>query len=383
MTSYRSGLSLGILGGGQLGKMLSLAAADLHISSIVLDTSPDCPASIACSKFIQGDFREYDAVYHFGQMADVITIEIENVNTDALIRLAEEGKIVHPNPQVIRIIQDKGLQKNFYAEKKLKSPDYILCDNAAQVRKLIAEGKISFPFVQKSRKAGYDGRGVAVINSSAELSLLMNVPCVIEKKIAIKKELSVIAARNIHGDTKCFPPVEMIFDTRANLVKYLISPAEIENKIALKAEQLAKAVIEAFGISGVLAVEMFLDENDELLINEVAPRPHNSGHHTIESAYTSQYEQHLRAIFGFPLGSTALITPSVMLNLLGEEGFSGEAKYIGLEKCLETEGAKIHIYGKKETKPFRKMGHITILDKSIEGAKKKAENIMQHIKIIA
>jgi len=374
---------IGILGGGQLGKMLCASAANWHLETVVLDPLLNCSASLYCKNVYTGDFTDYETVYRFGQLADIITIEIENVNTEALIKLAEEGKTVYPNPHKLQIIQDKGLQKEFYVKNNLKSPPYIICENKEEVKELITKGKISFPFVQKLRKAGYDGKGVAVVNTSDDLHKLMDAPSVLEQKVKIKKELSVIAARDIFGNVNCFTPVEMIFDEQANLVKYLICPAQITDRISEDAITLATKTIKAFDIVGILAVELFLDENDELLINEVAPRPHNSGHHTIESAFTSQYEQQLRAILGLSLGSTEMIIPSIMLNILGEPGYKGKVKYEGLEKCMEIEGVKIHLYGKIEIAPYRKMGHITILDKSIENAKKKAEYIVNHLKVIA
>jgi len=374
---------IGILGGGQLGKMLCASAANWHLETLVLDPLLNCSASLFCNNVHTGDFTDYETVYRFGKLADIITIEIENVNTEALIKLAEEGKAVYPNPHKLHIIQDKGLQKEFYVKNNLRSSPYIICENKEEVKELITNGTISFPFVQKLRKAGYDGKGVAVVNTSDDLHKMMDAPSVIEQKVKIKKELSVIAARDAFGNVNCFTPVEMIFDKQANLVKYLFSPAQISDCIAKNAITLATKTIKAFDIVGILAVELFLDENDELLINEVAPRPHNSGHHTIESSFTSQYEQQLRAILGLSLGSTEMIMPSLMLNILGEPEYRGTVKYEGLEKCMEIKGAKIHLYGKTETKPYRKMGHITILDNSIENAKQKAEYIINHLKVIA
>ena len=373
---------LGILGGGQLGKMLCIPAANWHLKTLILDPTADCPASIVCNNVHVGNFTNYDTVYKFGQLVDIITIEIENVNVDALIKLKQEGKTVHPDPLALRIIQDKGLQKEFYAQNKLNSPPYILCENKNAVLEQIESGKIIFPFVQKLRTAGYDGKGVSVINTQKDTHKLMDASCVIEQKVNIKKELSVIAARDVDGNVKCFTPTEMVFDDDANLVTLLICPAQIIESIAQKAEALAMETIKAFGIVGLLAVELFLDVNDELLINEVAPRPHNSGHHTIENAITSQYEQQLRAVMGLPLGSTETILPAVMINLLGQPGYNGPVKYQGIEQCMAIDGAKFHIYGKVETKPFRKMGHITIIDQSIESALEKAEQIQKTLKVM-
>lgn len=375
-------IKLGILGGGQLAKMLCSAAANWHIETSIFSPVSECPAALVCNHIYSGNYNDYQTVYNFGKLADIITIEIENVNTEALIKLSEEGKAVFPNPHKLRIIQDKGLQKEFYKEKGLNSSPYILCEGKIEIKKRIKKGSISFPFVQKLRKAGYDGKGVAVINSSDDLHKLLDEPSVIEEKVKIKKELSVIAVRDISGNTKCFTPVEMFFDERSNLVKYLVSPAKINQEVKKNAIALATRTITEFDIVGILAVEMFLDKNNNLLINEVAPRPHNSGHHTIENSYTSQYEQHLRAILGLPLGNSEIIIPAVMLNILGEPEYSGVVKYQGLEECMQIHGAKIHLYGKPETKPYRKMGHVTILDNDINNALKKAEYITKHLKVI-
>jgi len=374
---------LGILGGGQLGKMLCIAAAPWHLNTFILDPDENCPASLVCKNVHKGNFTDYETVYRFGQLVDIITIEIENVNVEALFKLKEEGKVVYPDPAALQLIQDKGLQKEFYAKNKLSTSAFALYESKQQVLDNIKNGKIKFPFVQKTRKAGYDGKGVAVVNSEKELGLLLDGACVIEEKINFKKELSVIAARDTQGHIKCFDIVEMVFDEQANLVTSLLCPAQVSTIIAKKAEELATATIKAFGITGILAVELFLDANDNILINEVAPRPHNSGHHTIEACVTSQYEQHLRAVLGLPLGSTEIIMPSVMINLLGAAGYSGNAIYEGIDKCMEVEGAKFHIYGKAQTKPFRKMGHVTIIDKSAESAIKKAEFVQKNLKIIA
>lgn len=382
-STYFYNKKLGILGGGQLGKMLCIAAAPWHLNTFILDPDENCPASLVCKNVHTGNFTDYETVYRFGQLVDIITIEIENVNVEALFKLKEEGKIVHPDPAALQLIQDKGLQKEFYAKNKLSTSAFNLYESKQQVLDNIKNGKIKFPFVQKTRKAGYDGKGVAVVNSEKELDLLLDGACVIEEKINFKKELSVIAARDAQGHVKCFDIVEMVFDERANLVTSLLCPAQVSTVIAKKAEQLATATIKAFGITGILAVELFLDANDNVLINEVAPRPHNSGHHTIEACVTSQYEQHLRAVLGLPLGSTEITMPSVMINLLGAAGYSGNVIYEGIDKCMEVEGAKFHIYGKAQTKPFRKMGHVTVIDKSLESAVKKAELIQKNLKIIA
>lgn len=376
-----SELKLGILGGGQLGKMLANAAAQWSINTFVLDPLNDCPASSVCNTFVNGDFKNYYDVYSFGKLVDILTIEIENVNTDALIQLAKEGKIIYPEPGKLQIIKDKGLQKNFYQKYEFPSPVYALYNDKLSIIKAIEDGIQKFPFVQKLCRAGYDGKGVSVIKNKEDLIRLLDGESVLEDLIDIQKEISVIVARNAIGEIAVYPPVEMIFNPAANLVEYLLSPAEIDLKSSKDVCDLAVAVISAFEITGILAVEMFLDKNNKIYINEVAPRPHNSGHQTIEGAYTSQYEQQLRAILGLPLGSTELISPSIMLNLLGEPGYIGSTRYIGLDECMKIEGANIHLYGKNETRPFRKMGHVTIIDSNIESAKEKAKIIQQTLKV--
>ncbi len=378
-----SSLKLGILGGGQLGKMLISKTNQWGITTFVLDPDSNCSAASQCNTFIKGDFKNYDDVYSFGKLVDVITVEIENVNAEALIQLKKEGKTVFPEPDVLQTIQDKGLQKEFYKKHNLPSSDFLLFENVSEIKEAINTQKIKFPFVQKLRKSGYDGKGVVVIKNESKLNDLLEGTSIIESLVEIKKEISVIVARNAKGEIEAYPSVEMLFNPTANLVEYLISPSEISPQIEKTAANLAIKTIEGFGLTGILAVEMFLDNNDKLFINEVAPRPHNSGHQTIENCFTSQYEQHLRAILGLPLGSTNIIMPAIMLNLLGESGYTGLAQYKGLMDCLKIEGVNIHLYGKKETRPFRKMGHVTIIDKDLSSAKKKAEFVQKTLKIIA
>lgn len=378
-----STFKLGILGGGQLGKMLTLAASNWDVNTYVLDPNNECSAATTCSKYVQGDFTSYEDVYNFGKEVDLITIEIENVNIDALKQLKAEGKNVYPDPQILEIIKDKGLQKTFYKEHNIPSSEFELFNDEQAIKDAVQKGDLTIPFVQKSRSEGYDGKGVKVVTTLDDLNELLPGPSLAEKKVQIKKELSVIVARNPSGDIKCFPIVEMEFNHEANLVEYLLCPAEVSNEIAEEAKELAIKLVKAMEFEGLLAVEMFLDTDGNILINEVAPRPHNSGHHTIESAFTSQYEQHLRAILDFPLGVTEAKIPSIMLNVLGEPGYEGEVKLSGLKECMSCEGVKLHMYGKKITKPFRKMGHITILDKDIEQAKKKANYIKENFKVIA
>ena len=374
-------LKLGILGGGQLGKMLCQAASNWNLHTTVLDPTIDCPSAPYCSEFIHGNFRDYEDVIKLVGKVDVATIEIEHVNVEGLKFLVENGIDVRPSPEIISVIKDKGLQKTFYSEKGLPTSKFSLVDGPAEVLEKLEKRDLNLPFVQKLCREGYDGRGVLVVDSEEKLSGLLEGPSVIEDLVDIQKEISVIVARSGVGEVKCFSPVEMVFNYEANLVDYLISPADISPVLSKEAEDLAVKTVESFGLIGLLSVELFLTSDNRLLINEVAPRPHNSGHHTIESCITSQYEQHLRALFDLPLGNTDIKTPSVMLNILGANGYEGFAKYDGLNDCLKVEGASIHIYGKKQTKPFRKMGHVTILDENIEKALDKANFIKQNLKV--
>ena len=375
---------IGVLGGGQLGKMLALAAGPYHLPIALMDESSTFPAAPYAYRFVEGSFKDYDSVYNFGKTVDILTIEIEHVNTAALHQLKTEGIKIHPSPEALDIIKDKGLQKQFYEQHRIPTADFKLYVNEQEVKQAVDDGQLELPFVQKSRTAGYDGRGVSVIKTQDDLqNKLLPGACVIEDLVELNKEIAVIAARNEQGEIQTFPAVEMIFNPIANLVEFLSCPASISQDIANKADQLAQQVIEAYDICGLLAVELFLDKNGELLVNEVAPRPHNSGHHTIESTYTSQYDQHLRAILNWPLGSTEIKTPAVMVNLLGAADFTGPAYYEGLDQCLALPGTNIHLYGKAITKPFRKMGHVTVLGHSIEEAMHKAKQVQDKLRVIA
>lgn len=378
-----TGFKVGILGGGQLGKMLALAAQNWELETWIMDESKDFPAGSVCNHFVEGNFKDYADVYNFGKQVDVLTIEIEHVNTEALLQLEAEGLKIHPSPTALNIIKDKGLQKQFYVDKNLPTSSFEYYENASAINSAISSGVIQFPFVQKSRTAGYDGRGVAVIKSKEDLSKLMDTSSIIEPLVDIQKEIAVIVARNEDGEVRAFPPVEMEFNPIANLVEFLFCPADISSSISERAIQIAKQTIQAYNVCGLLAVELFLTHDNEILINEVAPRPHNSGHQTIDSAICSQFQQHLRAIINYPLGDTRAKLPSVMVNLLGAEGYTGKAQYLGLAQCFGVDGAKFHIYGKAITKPFRKMGHVTILDPDLEKAKEKARFIKDTLKIIA
>jgi 5-(carboxyamino)imidazole ribonucleotide synthase len=370
---------LGILGGGQLGKMLLQAASPWHLHTSVLDPNEQCSAAGLCDTFTKGSFKNYDDVMAFGQTVDYITIEIESVNTDALEALEKQGKVVHPAPHIVRLIQDKGLQKSFYADHQLPTSDFTLYDDAEAIKKDLEQGKLELPFVQKLRKDGYDGRGVQLVRTTADLDQLFTQPSVVESLVDIEKELAIIVARNGKGEVRTFPAIEMEFNPKANLVEFLFSPANIAASVEKEAAAIATRLITALGMQGILAVELFLTKSGTLLINEVAPRPHNSGHHTIEANITSQYEQALRALFDLPLGNTATIVPSVMVNLLGAEHYQGQVYYENLEECLAIEGCKVHLYGKTETKPFRKMGHATVIDNDLNRAKEKAKKVKDRL----
>lgn len=369
---------LGILGGGQLGRMLIQAAIDFDFKIKILDPDADAPCRYIAHEFVNGSLKDYETVMAFGEDCDTITIEIENVNVDALEALEKQGKRVYPQPSVLRIIQDKRIQKQFYKENNLPTADFILTENQAA----LANHLDFLPAVHKLGKEGYDGKGVQVLRTASDLSKAFDKPSVLEKMIDFDKELAVIVARNADGQMKTFPVVEMVFHPEANLVEYLFAPAQISDEIAQKAEKIAKNVAQSFGIVGLLAVEMFLTKDGEILINEVAPRPHNSGHQTIRANDVSQFEQHLRAILNLPLGDTKAHSMSAMVNLLGEEGYSGEAIYEGIEKCIAIGGIHPFLYGKKLTKPFRKMGHVTIIAEDFEKLKEKVIFVKENLKVV-
>jgi 5-(carboxyamino)imidazole ribonucleotide synthase len=376
-----SNLKLGIIAGGQLGKMLIQEASKWDIITYVLDQDENCPSRFISSHFVQGDRLDFDTVYNFGKELDLITYEIESINVEALFRLKSEGIKVLPDPSILELVQDKGLQKEFYHKHGIPTSPFEIYEGREPVIRALREGKLNYPFVQKLRKGGYDGRGVAIISSEKDDQKLLDGPSLIEEKVDIEKEISVIAARNSAGDIKCFPAVEMVFDKSANLVDRLVCPSGISEDLSEQAKQVATKLMKDMDITGLLAVEFFIDTKGKLLVNEVAPRPHNSGHHTIESVITSQYEQHLRAILNLPLGSTYLKMPAVMVNLLGEKGYKGPVKYEGLGESMAIEGVKIHIYGKKVTWPMRKMGHITVMSERLDKAIENAEKVKDTIKV--
>ena len=367
---------LGVLGGGQLGRMLIQSGIDLNIEFNVLDPDPKAPCH-QISNFTVGKLTDYDTVVAFGETCDLITIEIENVNTAALKHLVRMGKRVFPQPDVIELIQDKRVQKLFYRQNDIPTADFILTED----RNDVIKQKAFLPAVHKLGKGGYDGQGVQILRSENDLPKAFDAPGVLEKLIDFEKEIAVIVSRNERGEVMAFPSVEMVFHPEANLVEYLLSPAQISSAADDVAWQLATKVITKLNMVGVLAVEMFVTKDKQVLVNEIAPRPHNSGHHTIEANVTSQYQQHLRAILGLAPGRPDPILPAAMVNLLGEEGHTGVANYVGLEEVLAIEGTHVHLYGKKTTKPFRKMGHVTIVDGDIESLKKKINFVKKTLKV--
>jgi 5-(carboxyamino)imidazole ribonucleotide synthase len=379
MAKQISELKLGILGGGQLGRMLIQQAINYNLTTLVLDPDPDAPCKNIANKFECGSITDFDTVYNFGKKADIITIEIEKVNIEALEQLEKEGKLVFPQSRVIRLIQDKGVQKQFFKENDIPTAPFQLVNTKADLN----NGNFAFPYILKQRKDGYDGKGVMKISNLSDIDKAFESPSLIEELIDFDKEIAVIVSRNPNGDMKTFPMVEMEFNAEANLVEFLISPSTYPEEIQHKAEKIALNIASALNITGILAVEMFVTKNGDILVNELAPRPHNSGHHTIEGNYVSQFEQHLRSIFNLPLGDTRSISNAVMINLLGEKGHDGLAKYDGLEKIMAIDGVYVHLYGKKYTKPFRKMGHITIVDQNREKAIEKARYIQQTLKVVS
>lgn len=377
--NFNNSLNIGILGGGQLGRMLIQSAIDLDLNIHILDPDPDAPCMHLCKRFTQGEFTDYETVLNFGKDLDILTIEIENVNIEALKKLRDMGKKVYPQPEVIELIQDKRTQKEFYKKNNIPTADFVLTEN----RKHVEEFEAFLPAFHKLGKGGYDGKGVTPISSKKDFPNAFDAPSLLEKRVDYEKEISVIVARNEQGEITTFPVVEMVFDPVYNLVDYLISPAQISDKHADRAAYIAKQIAKSLGIVGILAVEMFLTKDGQILVNEIAPRPHNSGHHTIKANVTSQYDQHWRCILGLPLGNTDVHKLSAMVNILGTEGYAGRAVYVGLHEVLKQDGMHIHLYGKKRTKPSRKMGHIIIMDNDLASLKKKVKIAKDTIQVIA
>jgi len=383
MNYFSSDFKLGILGGGQLGKMLLFDTRKFDIQTYVLDPSEEAPSRMACNQFFKGDLMDFDTVYQFGKKVDVLTFEIELVNLEALEKLENEGLKIYPSPKTLRKIQNKGTQKDFYTEHSIPTAAYKRFNDLKTLVVELLDSKLKLPFVWKCTEFGYDGNGVKIIREMSDLDNLPNVECIAEEMIPFKNELAVIVCRNPSGEIKTYPVVEMEFHPEANQVEYVICPARIDEKVAEKARAIALNVSKNFNHVGLLAVEMFQTHDDQIIVNEVAPRPHNSGHYSIEASFTSQFENHVRAILDLPLGNTDSKVAGIMVNLVGEEGFSGNVVYKNIEKILGWYGVTPHIYGKKETRPFRKMGHVTIVNENMTEARKIAEDVKNTIRVIS
>jgi 5-(carboxyamino)imidazole ribonucleotide synthase len=370
-------MKVGILGGGQLGRMLLQAAANYDLTTYVLEKDPNCPAAHLCHHFTAGDILDYETVYQFGKHLDALTIEIEAVNVEALEQLEKEGVRIVPTPSAIRTIKNKITQKQFYATHEIPTANFVITDTASA----ISQHAHLLPAVHKLAEGGYDGKGVQVIENEHDLSLGFNAPAVLESKVKIAKELALIVGMNAQGETVIFPPAEMIFDPVYNLLDYQLSPAKIEEKQLWKAEAIARKIVQALKSPGLFAIELFIDDKGDILVNETAPRVHNSGHHTIEANYSSQYDMLLRIILNYPLGNPAPILPSAIVNLIGADGNSGEVVYEGLDEVLKMENVFVHLYGKTSTKPGRKMGHVTIISADYLDLTHKANKIKHTLKV--
>ena len=379
---FSSNFTLGILGGGQLGKMLLYETRKFDIKTSVLDPSKNAPCKIACDTFEVGDLMDFETVYNFGKKVDVLTFEIEHVNIDALEALEKEGITVYPSSNTLRNINDKITQKKFYQTHQIPTSAFQIFNSKDELIVAINKYEIRYPFVWKQSTGGYDGMGVCIVRNKEDLANVKDTPCIAEKLIPFVNELAVIVSRNPNGEVASYPVVEMEFHPEANQVEYVICPARIENNIAERAKKIAEKVSNSFEHVGLLAVELFQTEEGEILVNEVAPRPHNSGHFSIEGSLTNQFEQHIRAILNLPLGNTKSKIAAIMVNLVGEEGYTGDAYYKNLEQILNLDGVTPHIYGKKQTRPYRKMGHVTIVNNDISKARKIAEVVKNTIKVI-
>ncbi|MFY8186769.1 MAG: 5-(carboxyamino)imidazole ribonucleotide synthase [Flavobacterium sp.] len=383
MNFFSSDFKIGILGGGQLGKMMLSETRKFDVQTLILDPSAEAPAQFGAHQFFQGDLMDFQTVYDFGKKVNVLTIEIENVNIDALAQLEQEGLAVYPSAKTLQLIQNKGIQKDFYKNNQIPTSAHQRFENLELLVKAVENNEISLPFVWKAAQFGYDGNGVKIIRKIDDLQFLPNQECIAEALVSFKNELAVIVVRSSKGEVATYPVVEMEFHPEANQVEYVICPARIEPTIAENARKIALHLSEKMGHVGVLAVEMFQTFDNEILVNEVAPRPHNSGHYSIEGSFTSQFENHIRAILGLPLGNTDTKLPAVMVNLVGAEGFSGNVVYENIDKILTMKGVTPHIYGKRQTRPFRKMGHVTIVNENMTEARAIAEDVKKTIRVIS
>lgn len=372
-------IKAGILGGGQLGRMLLQAAANYPVETFILENDENCPSAHLCHHFTKGDISNYDDVYNFGKGLDALTIEIEAVNVEALEKLESEGVKIYPKPATLRIIKDKILQKQFYKDNEIPTSDFVITQSKSELYQHIT----FLPAAHKIGMGGYDGRGVELMRIKEDMEKGFDAPAVLEKLVSIKKEIAVIVAVDDKGNNALYPSVDMVFDNRLNLLDYQISPADLPEKILWKVEAVALKVVKDLKSPGIFAVELFVDINDNVFVNETAPRVHNSGHHTIEANFSSQFDMLWRVMLGYPLGCTEHILPAAIVNLLGEEGNKGPVFYEGLKEILQIENVFVHIYGKKETKPGRKMGHITILSKEKQELIHQANRIKQTVKVLA
>lgn len=369
----------GILGGGQLGRMLLQAAANYPVETFVMENDPGCPAAHLCHHFTKGDIKNFDDVYNFGKGLDALTIEIESVNEDALEKLQAEGVKIYPSPAALKIIKNKILQKQFYKDNEIPTSDFIITQNKNELQ----QHSSFLPAAHKIGMGGYDGRGVELLKTANDIERGFDAPAVLEKMVLVKKEIAVIIAVNDKGENTIYPPVDMVFDMRLNLLDYQISPANLPEKLLWKVEAVALKVVKSLNSAGIFAVELFIDANDNVLVNETAPRVHNSGHHTIEANYSSQFDMLWRVMLDYPLGNTEHILPAAIVNLLGAEGYNGPVVYEGLQEVLKTDNVFVHIYGKKETKPGRKMGHVTIISSDKQELIHQANRIKHKLKVIS
>ncbi len=377
MKHSTSNFTLGILGGGQLGKMLLQVTSRLSIKTNILDPSDESPCKNMCSNFTVGNLMDFESVYNFGKECDLITYEIEHINVDALEKLENEGIKVHPSSSTLRIIQDKSRQKEFFVKNKIPTSKFTYYSSLEDLN----YSELKYPCVWKKTKFGYDGYGVKILNSKEDLNDLPDTQFIIEDMVPFKKELATTIARNESGDIEIFPVVEMMFNETSNQVEFVICPAQISSEINEKAKEIALKVSESFKQVGLMAVEMFLTKDDEILVNEVAPRPHNSAHYSIEGCINSQFDQHINSILNLPLGCSKSNVYAIMANLVGDNGYHGEVLYDGVEDAMKIDNVKVHIYGKKQTKPNRKMGHITVLDTNLKEGLKKAQTVKKLIQI--
>jgi len=381
MDYFSSDFKLGIIGGGQLGKMLLQVTSKLNIKTNILDSSPDSPCKNLCNEFSLGKLMDYDTIYKFGKKCNVITYEIEHINVEALLKLESEGVVVNPSPSILKIIQNKNTQKKFFLKNNVPTANFWHFSSKNEFKLFLSNDEISFPCVWKKTKFGYDGFGVKILKSIDDISELPDSEFIIEEYIPFQKELATTIARNDSGQVEVFPIVEMSFNDESNQVEYVICPAQISSENMIQAKKTALSVSKSFGHTGILAVEMFLTKDNKVLVNEVAPRPHNSAHYSIEACMSSQFDQHIRSILNLPLGCSKSNINAIMVNLVGEKNFSGLVNYKGLEESMKFDNVSVHIYGKSETKPNRKMGHATILDTDLSRGIKIAKSVKKSIRI--